>query len=226
MRRALSLYRSTIGKKVMMAVTGVILFLFVVAHMLGNLKLFQGAEKFDAYAEFLREFGYPVLGHSQFLWMFRVLLLVAVAVHVIAAIQLTKMSHDARPVKYGRSLVPDASTYASRTMRWGGVIIAAFVTYHLLHFTVGTVHPEFVPGSVHRNVVVGFQNRIVAGAYILTMAVLGLHLYHGVWSTFQTLGANSPRYNRYRRLLAAAVAFVLFLGFIAVPVSVLTGVVQ
>lgn len=226
MRRAISLYRSSVGKKVMMAATGIILFLFVVAHMLGNLKIFQGPEKFDAYAEFLRDVGAPIFGRSQLLWVFRVVLLLAVAVHIVAAIQLTRKSQGARPVRYKRSLDPSASTYASRTMRWGGVILAAFVTYHLLHFTVGTVHPEFVAGSVYANVVVGFQNRLVAGAYIVAMAALALHLYHGVWSTFQTLGVNEPAYNRFRRPMAAAVAIVLFLGFIAVPVSVLTGIVR
>ncbi len=226
MRRALALYRSSIGKKVTMAITGLVLFFFVIAHMLGNLKVFQGPEKFNAYAEFLREFGEPLLGHSQFLWILRVGLLLAVVLHIVAAVQLTRMSQQARPVRYQRRLTPSASTYASRTMRWGGVIIATFVVYHLLHLTVGTVHPDFVAGSVYHNVVVGFRSWIVTLAYIAAMGVLGLHLYHGVWSTFQTLGAGGAEHSQVRRSLAAGVALVIFLGFITVPVSVLTGVVQ
>lgn len=209
-----------------MAVTGIVLFLFVVGHMLGNLKIFQGPEKFNAYAEFLREIGDPILGHGQFLWIARLGLLLAVGIHIVAAVQLTRMSRAARPVKYKRALEPDASTYASRTMRWGGAIIAAFVIYHLLHFTFGTVHPDFVAGSVYHNVIVGFQDWIVAGSYMVAVGVLGMHLYHGVWSVFQTLGANNPRYNRLRRPAATAAALIIFFGFVAVPLSVLAGLVQ
>lgn len=209
-----------------MAITGLVLFFFVTAHMLGNLKVFQGPEKFDAYAEFLREFGEPLLGHSQFLWIFRVGLLLAIALHIVAAVQLTRMSQQARPVRYQHRLIPSASTYASRTMRWGGVIIATFVVYHLLHLTVGAAHPDFVAGSVYHNVVVGFRNWIVTLAYVVAMGVLSLHLYHGVWSTFQTLGAGRAERSPVRRSLAAGVALVIFLGFITVPVSVVTGVVR
>ncbi len=226
MPRSPTLYGSSVGKKVAMAVTGLLLFLFVVGHMFGNLKVFQGAAKFDAYAEFLRAVGSPLLGHGQFLWIARIVLLVAVLVHVTAAIQLTRLSRAARPVGYRHRLRPEASTYASRTMRWGGVIIAAFVVYHLLHFTFGSVHPDFVAGSVYHNVVVGFQIWPVALAYVIAMGALALHLYHGLWSVFQTLGANSPKYNSLRRPLAAVLALIIFLGFVAVPVSVLTGVVR
>lgn len=111
-------------------------------------------------------------------------------------------------------------------MRWGGAIIAAFVIYHLLHFTFGTVHPDFVAGSVYHNVIVGFQDWIVAGSYMVAVGVLGMHLYHGVWSVFQTLGANNPRYNRLRRPAATAAALIIFFGFVAVPLSVLAGLVQ
>ncbi|NIM50697.1 MAG: succinate dehydrogenase [Gemmatimonadales bacterium] len=225
MRRVLSLYRSSVGKKILMAATGVIFFLYVFAHMFGNLKAFQGPEKFDHYAEFLREVGAPVFGHGQVLWIARVVLLVCVAVHVLAALQLWRMSAVARPVKYGRRLEPEESTYASRTMRWGSVIIFLFVVYHILHFTVGSVHPDFIPGSAYHNLVVGFQVWPMALAYVVVMFVLCLHLYHGVWSGLQTLGANHPRYNRYRRPFATVVAGVIFLGFISVPISVLIGII-
>ena len=225
MRRVLSLYRSSVGKKILMAATGVVFVLFVLAHMYGNLKAFYGPEKFNHYAEFLREVGAPMFGHGQLLWIFRIVLLAAVAIHVLMAVQLWLMSRAARPVPYGKGLRPEESTYASRTMRWGGVILAAFVTYHLLHFTVGTVHPDFVPGAAYENLVIGFQSWPVVLAYTVAMAALCLHLYHGVWSALQTLGANHPRYNGYRRPLAVVVAGVVFVGFMSVPVAVVAGII-
>jgi len=225
MRRVLSLYRSSVGKKILMAATGVVFVLFVLAHMYGNLKAFYGPEKFNHYAEFLREVGAPMFGHGQLLWIFRIVLLAAVAIHVLMALQLWLMSRAARPVPYAKGLRPEESTYASRTMRWGGVILAAFVTYHLLHFTVGTVHPDFVPGAAYENLVIGFQSWPVVLAYTVAMAALCLHLYHGVWSALQTLGANHPRYNRYRRPLAVVVAGVVFVGFMSVPVAVVAGII-
>ncbi|MFQ5705161.1 MAG: succinate dehydrogenase cytochrome b subunit [Gemmatimonadales bacterium] len=224
MQRVFNLYRSSVGKKVMMAATGVIFFLFVLLHMFGNLKAFSGAEKFDHYAESLREMGAPILGHGQALWIVRVVLLLAVTVHVVAAVQLWRMSKSARPVPYQHGLEHAASTYASRTMRWGGVIIFLFVVYHLLHFTTGSVHPDFVPGSAYHNLVVGFQSWPVAVAYIVAMCALAMHVYHGVWSGLQTIGANHPRYNRLRRPFAAVVAVIIFLGFVSIPVSVLAGI--
>jgi succinate dehydrogenase / fumarate reductase cytochrome b subunit len=225
MRRVITFYQSSVGKKIMMAVTGVILFAFVVAHLAGNLKLYQGADKFDAYAEFLREVGAPVFGHEQVLWLVRIVLVVAVLVHVLAAVQLTRTSWSARPVAYRRAY-REPSAYASRTMRWGGIIIFAFVTYHLMHLTFGSAHPDFVAGSAYHNVVVGFQSAWVVVAYVLTMVFLGLHLFHGLWSALQTVGANHPRYNWWRRAVAAGVAVVITVGNISIPVSVLTGVVQ
>lgn len=226
MRRVLSLYRSSVGKKILMAGTGVLFVLFVIGHMLGNLKAFQGAEKFDHYAEFLREAGAPILGHGQLLWIVRAILIAAVVVHVLPALQLWRVSALARPVAYARRLVPEESTYASRTMRWGGVILLLFVIYHIMHFTVGSVHPDFVSGAAHRNLVVGLQVWWVAVAYMVAMGALCLHLYHGVWSGLQTLGANHPRYNRYRRPLAVLAAIIVFAGFVSVPVAVLTGVIS
>ncbi len=226
MQRVFNLYRSSVGKKVMMAATGVVFFQFVILHMLGNLKAFQGAEKFDHYAEFLREMGAPIFGRGQALWIFRIGLLLAVTVHIVAATQLWRMSKSARPVKYSHRLDAGASTYASRTMRWGGIIIALFVVYHLLHFTVGTVHPDFVPGSPYHNLVTGFQWWPVPIAYIVAMCALAMHIYHGVWSSFQTVGANHPRYNRLRRPFAALIAIMTFLGFVSIPVSVLAGILK
>lgn len=226
MRRTLTIFRTAVGLKVLMAASGALFVLYVIAHMLGNLKAFQGPEKFNAYAEFLREVGSPVLGHAQLLWIARIVLIGAVAIHVAAALALTRMSWKARPVDYRRSLEPDASTYASRTMRWGGLFLFAFVTYHLLHLTIGSAHPDFVANSPYHNVVTGFKVWWVAAIYILMMIVLGLHLYHGLWSGLRTLGAHGPTFERWRRPVSAAIAAVIVLGFVAVPVGVLTGVIQ
>ncbi|MDH3292222.1 MAG: succinate dehydrogenase cytochrome b subunit [Gemmatimonadota bacterium] len=225
MRRVLSLYRSSVGKKILMAVTGVVFVLFVFAHMFGNLKAFYGPEKFNHYAEFLRDVGAPAFGHGQLLWLFRVVLLFAVVIHALAAFQLWRMSAVARPVPYARGLQPEESTYASRTMRWGGVILLAFVVYHLLHFTTGTAHPDFVPGAAYENLVIGFQSIPVVIAYLVAMGALCLHLYHGVWSGLQTLGVNHQRYNRYRRPLAVLVAGIVFIGFVSVPVAIAAGII-
>lgn len=225
MLKVLALYRSSVGKKAVMAVTGVILFLFVVMHMLGNLKVFQGPEKFTAYAEFLRTVGAPLLGRGQLLLIVRVGLLVSVLLHITAAIQLFFMAKNARPVEYRRPVHLE-DTYASRTMRWGGVIIFAFVIYHLLHFTFGTVHPDFVQGSPYDNIVAGFQSVPVSVMYIIAVGVLGLHLYHGIWSGLQTFGVNHPQYNRLYRGFAALMSLGIFAGYIGVPIAVMTGVLR
>jgi succinate dehydrogenase / fumarate reductase cytochrome b subunit len=224
MSRVLNLYRSSVGKKVLMAVTGFIFVLFVVGHMYGNLKAFYGPETFNHYAEFLRDMGAPLFMHGQLLWLIRIALLLAVLIHVIPAIQLWIAGSRARPVDYAHGLEVEETTVAARTMRWGGLLLLVFVVFHLLHLTVGSLHPEFIPGDAYNNLVVGFRAWPVAGGYIVVMAALTLHLYHGVWSGLQTLGLNHPRYNRYRRPLAAIVAGVVFVGFVSVPAAVMAGV--
>lgn len=230
MRRVATLYRTTVGKKVLMAVSGFVLFGFVFVHMLGNLKMLarptaDGAHAMDVYAEFLREVGYPLVPHEGVLWLTRLVLLAAVAVHVTAAVQLWRLSRSARSRAYGkeRSL---ALSYASRTMRWGGVIVILFVVYHILHFTTGDLHGSFVPGAVHANYVAAFRSPLVYGVYFVAQAALGLHLYHGVWSFFQTLGLNHPKYNRLRRPFAAGFAAVVFIGFLTPATLVLAGVLS
>lgn len=223
-----TLWSTSIGKKAVMAVTGIILVGFVIGHMLGNLKIYQGEDKFNAYALWLREVGGPALGHAQFLWLVRLILLTATVLHIVAAAQLTQMSYAARPVRYERKEAV-SSTYASRTMRWSGVIITLFVIYHILHFTLGAV--GFAPGqyrpmSVYRNVVVGFSVWYVSAAYVAAMLVLGLHMYHGVWSMFQTLGVSNGTVDRPYRVLAAVSSLAVLLGNISVPVAVLTGLVR
>ena len=222
MRKLLSLYQSSVGKKVVMALSGVVLFGFVVAHMMGNLKIYQGAEKFDAYARFLREAGAPIFGPGQLLWVFRLVLLAAVAQHVSAATVLARKSLGAREQGYRRQKDLTFS-YASRTMRWGGVIILAFVIYHLMHLTFGNVHPQFSHDSVYQNVVSGFRVWWVSLAYVAAMLPLGLHIYHGLWSATQTLAIRLPSVRRWRRPLAAGIAGAIALGNISIPVAVLTG---
>ena len=212
---------STIGRKVVMAVTGLVLFGFVFAHMLGNLQMFLPDHKaIDHYGEFLRE-----MLHGGGIWVARAVLLASVALHVWAAWSLTRTSWKARPVPY-KVVTPDASTYASRTMRWSGPIVFLFIVYHLLHFTVGSVHPAFVEGEIYRNVIVGFSFWPVAVVYVIAILALGLHLRHGAWSMLQTLGASHPRWDALRNLAATVFTVIIVLGFISVPLAVLAGVLK
>ncbi len=225
MSRWQSFFRSLVGKKAIMAVTGLILFLFVVAHLLGNLKVFEGPAKFNAYAAGLRAIGAPILGPSQFLWVARIVLLASVLAHIWAAALVTRASLTARPVGY-HALAATETTYAARTMRWGGVIILLYVIYHLLDFTFGTVNPDFVPGDVYHNVLASFHAWPVALAYVVAMLAVGLHIYHGVWSALQTLGLHRAPVDRWRRSVAGAVAAAITVGYIAIPVAVLTGALR
>ena len=237
---AATLWGTMVGKKVVMAVTGIVLVGFVIAHMLGNLKIFRASgpwphpslarltEAIDAYAAFLRTMGEPLFPYSVPLWVVRVVLLACVALHITAAVQLTRMNWAARPQAY-HTKDSIATTYAARTMRWSAVILVLFVVYHLLHLTAGVV--GFQPGefrdlSVYDNVVAGFSVWYVSLFYIVAMACLCLHLDHGVWSLLQTLGWNNARTTPALRVLSRGVALVVFLGFISVPVAVLAGWVR
>jgi succinate dehydrogenase / fumarate reductase, cytochrome b subunit len=211
---------STIGRKAVMAVTGLVLYGFVVAHMLGNLQIFQGAEAINAYGAFLHGFL-----HGQGLYLARAVLLVAAVLHVWAALSLTRSNLGARHVGY-REWQARESTYASRTMVWTGPLLLLFLLYHLAHFTTGAAHPEFVPGDVFRNMVVGFQNPFASAFYILAMLALGLHMYHGFWSMLQTLGLSHPRWTRARRAVSLLLAFGVVAGNVSIPLAVLTGVVH
>jgi succinate dehydrogenase / fumarate reductase cytochrome b subunit len=222
-----SFYRSAIGKKTVMAITGIILFGFVLVHMIGNLKLYLGAEHFNEYAEWLRAVGQPALPHGVALWIFRIVLLGAVILHLDSALKLTLLNRAARPVSYVKKEDP-GSDYAARTMRWGGVLILLFVIYHLMHFTWGVraVHPDFIPGEPYHNLVTGFSIWWVSVFYILANIALGFHLYHGLWSMFQSLGWNHPRFNSWRRNFAVAFAIIVTLGNVSFPISVMTGLVR
>ncbi len=211
---------STIGRKAVMAVTGVILFVFVLGHLVGNLTLYIGPAAINGYGEFLR-----TVAHGWALWAVRALLLASVVLHIWSATSLTLDSWAARPRGY-RKWEPKDSTYASRTMRWGGVIVFAFIVFHLLHFTFGTVHPDFRPGDVYHNVVAGFQVWPVSAFYIVAMVLLALHLDHGVWSMCQTLGLQHPVYKRWARRGARLFALVVLIGNCSFPVAVLAGWVR
>lgn len=224
---ALTLYQTSIGKKVIMAVTGLILFAYTFVHMYGNLHIFEGRQHLNDYAAWLRVVGYPLLPPEGALWIARVVLLAAVVGHAWAAWQVTKQDWAARPVGYaGRKNV--ASTYAARTMRWGGVILALFIVYHVLHFTTGTLYVEgqFNKADVYGNVVNGFRNPIVSLVYIVSMVALGLHLYHGVWSMTQTLGWRNRANNGLWRGFATVMAVVIAGGNITIPLAVLAGIVR
>lgn len=216
--RVLSFYSTTVGKKLVMAVTGLILAVFVLGHMAGNLQIYQGPEKLNHYAQLLRV-------SMPLLWTVRLILLASVVLHIVAAVQVTLQNWRSRPQKYAVSAYQEADI-ASRTMIWGGLVVAAFVVYHLLHLTFGTAHGSFEPGDVYHNVVTGFQVPLVSLFYIVANLFLALHLYHGMWSWFQTLGFAHPKYNRARRVFATVYALVIAVGNISIPVSVLAGWVK
>ncbi len=200
-----------------MAVTGAILFVFVLGHMVGNLTVYIGPEAINDYAVFLREFL-----HGWALWIARIGLLVAVILHIWSATSLTLTSRRARPVAYAEQKWEE-STYASRTMRWSGVLIFVFVVYHLMHFTFGNAHPSFIEGDVYHNFIAGFRSWPVSIAYIVAMVLLGLHLRHGLWSMCQTLGVSHPRYIAMAKTGAWIFAAIIVLGNVSFPLAVLAG---
>jgi succinate dehydrogenase / fumarate reductase, cytochrome b subunit len=213
MTSPLALYRTTIGKKIVMAVTGVILIGFVMLHMAGNLQAFAGAAKFDGYSAVLHG---PL---HELLILLRVVLLVAVILHIHAATSLILLDRASRPVGYAKQEA-QVSTLAARTIRLGGFALLFFIVYHILHFTTGTVHPQFIEGAAYHNLITGLQVPWVAAVYIVAMIALYGHLYHGAWSLFQTLGLNHPAWNGPRRAFATVIAVV---GFLSIPVGVMLG---
>jgi succinate dehydrogenase / fumarate reductase cytochrome b subunit len=225
-------YRSTVGKKVVMALSGLVLVLFVVGHMTGNLKIFAGIDaatgdyKIDDYGVFLRTMGSEMFGREGVLWIVRVVLLACVVVHALSGIQLARLNRRAKPQGYEVTSYRSANA-ASRTMLYGGLFLIVFITFHILHLTTGTVHfSGFVHGQVYANVHHAFESVPVVGFYVVSMALLALHLYHGTWSMFQTLGVDAPRWNQGLRSLAKVVSIALFVGFSSVPLGVVSGVLS
>jgi len=223
-RSVFSLWGTTIGKKAVMAVTGLIMVAFLLLHMLGNLKIFFGAVDFDHYAAWLRTIGEPVLHNTWYLWIQRVVLLAALVLHVTAAAQLSRRDLRARPVRYAHGQRPRA-TFATRTMRYGGVLLALFIVWHLLDLTVGVVNPDFDPNSPYHNVVQDFQVWWINLIYIVAVVVLGIHINHGFWSASQTLGVNRGR-DHAIRIIGSTLAVFITLGFALVPVGVMSGLVR
>lgn len=209
---------STIGKKVVMALTGVILYGFVIAHMLGNLQAYLGPEKLNAYSAFLHSM-------PSLLWAARTVLLVSVVAHIAVAIQLTQLKRRARPFAYATRHDRQA-TYASRTMMWSGPIIGLFVVYHLLHFTTGQAHHDFQPSDVYHNFVSGFQVLPVSAVYVAANLALGVHLYHGAFSLFQSLGLTSPRINPTLKAVTGMATLGVVAANLSFPLAVLAGIIQ
>jgi succinate dehydrogenase / fumarate reductase, cytochrome b subunit len=219
-------YRSAVGKKYLMAVTGVVLMGYVLLHMVGNLKVYMGQQHFNEYADWLRIFGAPAVPDTSFLWIMRFLLLVAFVVHIHAAFALWRMNRRARPQRYRSKRDYIAADFAARTMRWTGIIVLLFVLFHLADLTWGYVNPAFDHADVYGNVVASFQRVPVSLFYIAANLALGLHLYHGSWSLFQTVGMNNPRFNHWRRYFAIGFAVIVAGGNISFPIAVMTGIVS
>lgn len=225
--QAAALYRTSIGKKAIMAVSGVIWIGYVVMHMYGNLKAFLGEAAFNHYAEGLREMGAPIFGHLHLLTVARILFVVSIVLHVWAALSLTQQARQARPQNYATRRVVQAN-YASVTMRYGGVVILLFLLLHLMQLTwgVSAVHGDFIPGQPYHNLVTNFQSLPVTLVYLVAVVALGLHLFHGTWSMFQTLGFNNERMDRLIRGLAWALAILVPVGFASVPIAVQLGILS
>ena len=220
-------YRSAVGKKWVMALTGLALMGYVFAHLVGNLKVYLGAEEINHYGEFLRNLLVPLLPRTVTLWLLRIGLTLAFVFHIHAAASLTLTNRRARAEgRYVSRRDWQAANAASRSMRLTGVVIALFVVFHLADLTWGTVNPDFVRGDVYRNLVASFERPLVAAIYIVANLALGLHLFHGSWSLFQSLGLNNPRWNSWRRAFAVGFAAVVTVGNLSFPIAVLTGVVS
>ena len=219
-------YRSAVGKKWVMAVTGLLLIAYIVAHAVGNLKMYIGPESIDAYGESLRDLGGHLVPRTHLLWIMRFGLIAATALHLHAAITLTLLNRRSQPDKYEQRHYA-AADYASRTMIYGGLIIAAFVVFHLADLTWGVeaANPDFVRGAVYSNLVASFSRLPVAIFYIVANLLLGLHLYHGAWSMFQSVGANNPRFNQWRRWFAWGLAGAVTAINVSFPIAVQAGIV-
>lgn len=212
-------YRSLVGKKIVMGVTGLIWVVFVVGHAAGNLLVFRGPEALNSYSHFLKSTG-------ELLWILRAVLVAALVLHVIAAVQVTRQSRAARPIGYARQ-EHQASTFASRTMRWGGALLLVFIVFHILHMTTGTIQPTgaFSKTDVYANMVSGFRIWWVALFYVLSMAALGLHLFHGAWSSVRSIGVSPASPHPLKHKISLGVALFLWLAFTAIPVAIFAGLI-
>jgi len=220
MGRVRAFYGSMVGKKVVMGITGLIGIGFVIVHSLGNLLVFRGPAAINSYSRFLKSTG-------ELLWTLRVVLLAAVVLHVIAAIQLTRQSRAARPIGYAKRET-QVATISSRTMRWGGALLLVFVVVHILHFTTGTIRPAgaFSREDVYANVVSSFRIWWVALFYVVAMIALGLHLFHGAWSSMRSIGVSPASPQPLHRKLSLVIALFVWAAFTAIPVAVFSAIVR
>jgi len=217
-----SLYSTAVGKKYVMAISGMVLMGYVIAHMVGNLKIYFGAESLDRYSEWLREVGEPALPREWLLWGVRIVLLAALFAHLWAAYTLTMINRRARPSAYRSKRDYVAADFASRTMRWTGIIVLLFVIFHLLDLTWGPANPDFVSGAPYHNIITSFERIPVALVYVFANLALGVHLYHGAWSLFQSMGWTRP----WRRQFATVFAALIVAGNVSFPLAVMFGVVN
>jgi succinate dehydrogenase / fumarate reductase, cytochrome b subunit len=218
-------YRSGLGKKYVMAITGIMLMGFVFAHMVGNLKMFLGPEEFNHYGEFLRELLVPIVPRTVALWGLRLGLIAAFALHIHSAYSLTRMNHSARTVKYQSKRDYIAANFASRTMRQTGIIFGIFLIWHLFDLTLTGTGYTYVRGLPYENVDASLSRIPVALLYMAGSIALGIHLFHGAWSLFQSLGWNNPKFNSWRRNFAVGFAVIVTAGNLSFPIAVLAGVV-
>jgi len=227
----IDLYSTAVGKKYVMAISGIAMMGFVLFHMIGNLKMYQGPEAFDKYAEFLKKLLYPLAPKNSVLWILRGGLVTMLLLHLHAAWSLTRLNRHARAVKYQGPRDYQVAKFASRTMRWSGIIVLAYLVWHLFDFTFGTVNAvgtdgTFVRGEVYANLVRSLDRPVVSAFYIIANILLGIHLFHGSWSIFQSMGWNNPRFNNWRRGFATGFATVVVVGNVSFPVAVLAGIVK
>jgi succinate dehydrogenase cytochrome b subunit len=220
------LYSTAVGKKYAMALTGIAMMGYVLAHMIGNLKMYLGAEDINHYGEFLRELLVPLAPRTVVLWGLRLGLIGALVLHVHAAYSLTQMNRHARSVKYQSATDYQVANFASRTMRWTGIIVLLFVVWHLADLTWGWANPGFERGNVYRNVDASLSRIPVTALYVVANIALGVHLFHGAWSLFQSMGWNRPRFNKWRRAFAIGFATLIVVGNVSFPIAVLAGIVE
>jgi succinate dehydrogenase / fumarate reductase cytochrome b subunit len=218
-------YRSAVGKKYVMAITGILIMGFVFFHMLGNVKMYLGPAEFDTYADFLRRILVPIFPRTLFLWLLRLGLITAFVLHIHAAYGLTVINHKARPVKYASKRDYLAANYASRTMRWSGIIVGLFIVFHLFDLSWTGTGYHYYRGAAYENVAHSLERPLVALIYIVANLALGLHLFHGAWSIFQSLGWNNPRFNKWRRGFAIGFAGLITVVNVSFPIMVQAGVV-
>ena len=226
----LEFYRSDVGRKWAMALSGIVLLGFVLFHMIGNLHLYEGPAEVNEYGEALRDLGGHLAPRTFILWLIRLVLIAAFAVHIHAAFSLALKNRRLRPLRYESKRDYLVANYASRTMIWSGIIVLAFIGFHLADLTWGAPEPaatgEYFRGDIYSNVVASFERVPVAIFYIVANLALGLHIYHGAWSLFQSLGVNNPRFNEWRRWFAAGFAGVIVVGNVSFPIMVLIGVFE